>query len=216
MKIIIFDFDGTLADTHRDIAELVNMLRKELGFSPKSIEEITSYIGDGVTRLLERAIPEYEQPEDLREKFLELYERNPVMYTRLYPHVRETLSELKNRNYELAILTNKPEKLAKKILNYFGLAHMFSIIVGEDTLPVRKPDPGTVKFILDATDFKKEEASMVGDGLNDIKVAKNAGITSVLAAYGYGDTEKLKELEPDFIISDFAELLDIFPALTLD
>ncbi len=116
MKVIIFDFDGTIADTNKDIALLTNMLRKELGYDEKSLDEITGYIGDGVTKLMERAIPEYSRPEELREKFMELYEKNPVMTTKLYPNVKQVLSELKNRNYELASLTNKPEELAKKIL----------------------------------------------------------------------------------------------------
>ncbi len=165
---------------------------------------------------MERAIPEYPNPEELREKFMELYEKNPVMTTKLYPNVKQVLSELKNRNYELAILTNKPEKLAKKILNYFGLAHMFTVIVGEDTLPVRKPDPAVVEFILSATGMSKENAWMVGDGLNDILVAKNSGIHSVLVTYGYGETEKLRELKPDYVINDFIELLNIFPAIVVD
>ncbi len=217
MRGIIFDFDGTIADTNRDIAEATNLLRKQLGLREKSIEEITSYIGDGVAKLMERSIPEYEgDPEELRKMFLEIYEKNPVRYTRLYPGVRSTLSELKNRNYELAILTNKPENLASKILNYFGLSHMFTLIVGEDTLPVRKPDPATVKFILDSLDISAENCAMVGDGLNDIKVAKNSGILSILVTYGYGNVEELKKLGPDYVIDDFKELLNIFPPLALD
>ncbi len=212
MKLVIFDFDGTLADTNRDIAYNVNLLRKELGYGEKTIEEITSYIGDGVNKLLERALPEYPSPENLRKKFLRVYEKNPVKYTHLYPDVRTTLSELKNRNYNLAILTNKPERIVNKILNYFGLTHIFSFVVGEDTLPVKKPASETAEFILSSTNSTRENTYIVGDGVNDMIVAKRAGVHSILVAYGYGDSEKIaKEYHPEFVIDSISELLSILP-----
>lgn len=213
MKLIIFDFDGTIADTNKDIALLTNMLRKKLGYQSKSLDEITSYIGDGVIKLIERSVPEYHNPAELKEIFIDLYEKNPVMETKLYPDVKETLSELKNRNYELAILTNKPENIARKILHHFGIISMFSMVVGEDTLPYRKPDPEVVEFILKTLNIRGEETTMVGDGVNDILVAKNGAITSIFAAYGYSAFEKMKELNPDYVIDKFSDLLKIFPPL---
>ena len=210
MKLAVFDFDGTIIDSNKDIATLANMFREKKGLPPKSLDEINGYIGDGVKKLLERSVPEIENVAQYKQEYLDLYINNPVMETKLYPNVRETLFSLRDRQYIFALLTNKPELITRKILNKLGLSELFRIVIGEDSLSERKPDPLTLNFIINELDTDKEQTVMIGDGINDVLVAKNTRVKSIFCKYGYGNSnEIIKKLKPDYIIEKFEQLTEI-------
>jgi len=210
MKLAVFDFDGTIIESKSDIATLANMFRKTKGLLPKPIEEIRGYIGDGVSKLLERAAPEIENVSQFKQEYLDLYLNNPVIKTELFPNVKETLFTLRDRKYILAILTNKPELITIKILNYFGMSEFFHIVIGEDSLSARKPDPITLNYIINELQADINQTFMIGDGINDVLVAKNAGVKQIYCKYGYGNNEEIiDKLDPDFSINSFSELTEI-------
>ena len=191
-RAILFDLDGTLIDSRRDIAMAVNRVRGELGQQPLSLDAVRSMVGEGARTLLERALPPLA-PADFEAafaSFLRHYDAVCLDTTTLYPGLAELLRDAHAR-LPLAVLTNKPEAMSRKILDHLGVAPLFAEIVGGDTLPVRKPDPGTVRATAARLGLANDDVVLVGDSLIDAATADASGCALCLVTWGFRPREEL-------------------------
>jgi phosphoglycolate phosphatase len=208
-QALLFDLDGTLADSVPDLAAAVNGLLAELGRPALSLAQVTAMVGDGTTALVERALAasgaaDTPLPTAL-DRFLALYEADPTRLTRPYPSVPAVLDELAAVGWRLAVCTNKPERATRAVLAGLDLERYFTVVLGGDSGPTRKPDPGPLLSALGRLGSAPGRAAMIGDHRNDVAAAHAAGMPVVFARYGYG-AATLDGLTPDATIDRFAEL----------
>jgi phosphoglycolate phosphatase len=210
LKAIIFDLDGTLVDSARDLRDAVNILLAEEGLRQISLEEVKSMIGDGAARLVERGVSatggDLSRLPALVPRFLQIYEANASRYTEAYPGVVETLSSLRELGLPLAVVTNKPYAATIDILEVLGLRTYFDAVVGGDTLPERKPHPAPILAALEHLGVAPEAALMVGDNYHDVQAARAAGVRAFAVTYGYSHKPHA-ELGADRLIDAMSELL---------
>jgi len=209
IRAVIFDLDGTLIDSRRDLAAAVNVLREEMGLEPLALERVVSMVGRGARLLVERALTDGLAGEggiDLDaafERFLELYYRRCLDTTSPYPGVPQMLGALAGK-CPMAILTNKPERHTRKILNaqaglsqaLTGQGARFLAVVGGDTLRTCKPDPEGLAWIGRRLDVPAERILLVGDSAVDGETAQAAGTPLALVRWGFGTDEELAPFEP--------------------
>jgi phosphoglycolate phosphatase len=191
IKAVIFDLDGTLVDSAPDIQVAINKLLAEEGRRLLTLEEVSAMIGDGVPKLVERAMNATraeDAPDDLptlTRRFLGFYEGHTTDLTRPYPGVLEALERLRSAGVRMGICTNKPERPTRELLRDLGLAPYFRAVFGGDTVAgVKKPDPQLIHAVLDALGARPMEAVMVGDAANDVAAARAAEIPVILRAGG--------------------------------
>jgi len=210
-KAVVFDLDGTLIDSAPDLRTALNGLLAEHGRRPLTLDEVTAMIGDGASKLVERAFAATgdaagDDLVSLTEGFLARYEGKAAVETRPYPGVPETLAGLVADGIALGICTNKPEAPTREILRDLGLDDAFTAIYGGDTIGgVRKPDPRLVLAVLEALGTVPEDAAFVGDNANDVGAARAAGLPIILRAGGY-TVVPADELGADAVIAEFREL----------
>ena len=203
-RLIIFDLDGTLADTQDDLAAAVNATRAFRGLPPLGLPGIRSAIGDGARSLVERTVGR-EGVEESLGHFIHYYREHSVVKTRLYPGVLEVLRATEDRIR--AVVTNKPERISRRILKALEVDGHFVEVIGGDTLPVRKPDPAAVLGLLQRHSIPPDSALMVGDSPIDVATAKAAGIASAALRGGYADPGALEASRPDFLLVSLGDLL---------
>lgn len=187
-RTLLLDLDGTLVDSVSDLAAALNRLMAARRLAPFSLAETASFVGDGVARLVERALAARQQgpdPEAVRN-FSEDYAAHATEQTRLYPGVIETLRELRQEGWRLAVCTNKLEAAATKLLAALEVAPLLDAVGGGDSFPVRKPDPAHLLATLCAAGGDRHAAVMSGDHSNDVAAASGAGVPCIFAAWGYG------------------------------
>jgi|SRR6185312_29572 len=208
-QAILFDLDGTLVDSVPDLAAAANGVLAELGRPPLGLAQVTRMVGDGVPALVERALAAsgvVDTPLRVAlDRFLALYEADPTRLTRPYPGVPEVLDQLAASGWRLGVCTNKPERATRSVLAGLGLERFFRVVLGGDSGPTRKPDPGPLRAALGAIGGTPGNAVMIGDHRNDIVAAQAAGMAVIFARYGYGSAT-LAGLAPDAVIDRFAEL----------
>lgn len=204
LQLVLFDLDGTLVDSRIDITNAINYALEEYGVGPFRIDDITSRVGSGITRLIEELLKPYPHIplKAVIERFLYHYERHLTDNTRPYPGVKEVLEELKG--YKKAVISNKLEALSKKTLEGLGLLKYFDMVIGSDTTPEKKPSPVPVLTVLNKLNVSPEEAVIVGDSDLDIEAGKSAGILTIAVTYGYRPVETLSRAE--YIIDTISEL----------
>ncbi|HWI29302.1 MAG TPA: phosphoglycolate phosphatase [Stellaceae bacterium] len=206
---VLFDLDGTLVDSVPDLAAAANRLLAELGCPPLDREEIARMVGDGVPKLVERALAASGAGSvalaPAVERFTALYEASATALTRPYSGVEAVLERLAEAGARLALCTNKPEAATRAVLEGLGLARFFPVVLGGDSLPVRKPDPAPLLAALEKLGIAPRAATMVGDHRNDVLAAQRAGVVAIFAGYGYGRAT-LGELKPDAFLESFKEL----------
>lgn len=187
VRALIFDLDGTLIDSKRDLIHSVNAMLRELGRTQLADETISGYIGRGAPQLVAQALgngaSEQEQEQALKF-FLSHYEEHKMDTTRAYPGVAETLEEF--AGLPMAVLTNKPVRVSVRILNEMGLAKYFRVIYGGNSFETKKPDPLGAITILSEFGASPREAMLVGDSEVDVQTARNAGTLAVAVNYGFG------------------------------
>jgi phosphoglycolate phosphatase len=210
IKLIIFDLDGTLVDTSRDITNALNHALTSHGLNSLTVKETKRLVGEGITRLVEKIIGENkaEEREEIIKKFLAYYEEHLVDFSYSYPDVKETLKTLKG--YKKAVISNKRESLSKRVLENLDLLRYFDMVVGSDTTPERKPSPVPILYVLEHFHFQPDEAVIVGDSNFDIEAGKNAGVKTVAVTYGFREKEYL--INADYLIDNikaFRAILDI-------
>ncbi|HXE75835.1 MAG TPA: HAD-IA family hydrolase [Candidatus Xenobia bacterium] len=208
LRVFIFDLDGTLIDSKLDLALAVNATREKFGLGPLAHEVIFDYIGDGAPMLVRRALDHTEDDALVAEAlpfFLSYYREHMLDNTVLYPGVREALDQLAADGRVLTVLTNKPERFSKMILEGLGVAPHFRLVYGGNSFERKKPDPIGVETILRETGAAKEQALLVGDSEIDVQTARNAGVRVVGVSYGLG-SERLAEHPPDLMVDSLVEL----------
>ena len=211
-QLFVFDLDGTLVDSRRDIADSANVLLETCGARPLPEETIGRMVGDGAATLVARvfAASGIEPPPDALARFLAIYDTRLLKHTRAYPRIAEVLAALGTRA-ALAVLTNKPLAATRSILAGLDLARFFddqAIVGGDGSFP-RKPDPGGLRHLVSRAAVLPAAAVLVGDSLVDYRAARNAAIAVCLARYGFGfEGIPANEIRPaDLIIDVPADLL---------
>lgn len=214
LELIVFDLDGTLVDSLRDIADAANALIVSCGAAPIPQDEIGAMVGDGAAQLIARAFKAsgIERPPDALERYLACYDAVLLKHTRPYEGIPEVL-EVLGRRAALAVLTNKPIASTRRILDGLDLARHFpadAVLGGDGPLP-RKPDPAALLQLAARAHATPASTLMVGDSVIDWQTARAAGTRVCLARYGFGfGTVPLHELAPeDDVIAAPAELLSL-------
>jgi phosphoglycolate phosphatase len=210
VDLIMFDLDGTLADTGHDLADAVNYARAHFNLAPLQDDLVYAHVGRGVEYLLRHALPE-ENPghfEEVMRVFLERYEHHLLDKTVLYPHVHDVLDYFRSKTR--VVVTNKMYRLSVAVLRGLGIERQFDAILGGDSGPDKKPHPALLKAVLQRFDVNCAKALMVGDGDTDIEAGKRAGVITCGVTYGLGDKKALIEARPDFLIDEFAQLPQYF------
>jgi phosphoglycolate phosphatase len=208
LKAIIFDLDGTLVDSAPDIHAATEKMLQEIGQPVLSLETVTSFIGNGVPKLVERVIAARGlgtrfDADDLLARFMRHYAAAATEKTRLYPHVAEALQMLGDDGYALGLCTNKPKAPTALVLEAFDLARFFDVVVCGDTLPVKKPDPAPLQLAIER--LGATGSVYVGDSEVDAATAKAAAIPFALFTEGYRKSD-VSDIPKTYSFSDFAEL----------
>lgn len=215
IKLIIFDLDGTLIDSSRDITDAINYAIGSYGLSPLTTKDTIKLVGEGITRLIEKLLSTtiFNGNDDVKrtvmDRFLEYYSAHLLDNTDIYPNVRFTLERLKE--YKKAVISNKRETLSRRILEGLGLGNFFDMIIGSDSTPEKKPSPLPIVKVLAEFDVKPEEAIIVGDSNLDIEAGRAAGLKTVSVTYGYRPYEMIKDA--DFVIDRIEDLVEIIKVL---
>ena len=187
-RFAIFDLDGTLVDSRRDLATAANALVDELGGTPLSEEAVGDMVGEGAGVLVRRVLTAAgldPGASGALPRFLELYDRHLLDATRPYPGMDELLTTLHDR-MPLAVLTNKPQRATDRLLAALDLRRFFTAVLGGDTPHGRKPDPAGLLYLAATARVPPEEAVLVGDSPIDVETARRAGCRVCVAAYGFG------------------------------
>lgn len=208
---IVYDLDGTLADTAEDLVATLNWLLAREGLAPLRVESAGSLVGAGARALIKRGFSasgrtlEPRELEILFGDFLARYNDHIVDRTRLYPGVEAVLATLERAGWLQAICTNKLEASAKLLMKKLGIAQRFAVICGQDTFGIGKPDPKPLLMTIAASGGVSKHAIMVGDSLTDIMTARAAVLPVVAVDFGYSEAP-VAEFKPDRVISHFDEL----------
>lgn len=188
LELVVFDLDGTLVDSRRDLADSANVLIREHGGTPQDVVTLGRMVGHGAAALVRRALDAAgvrPRPPDALDRFLEIYSDRLLDHTRPYPGIPEVVGTLHGR-VPLAVLTNKPGDASVRILEGLELADAFDAIVGGDGPHPRKPDPAALQELVRASGARADSTLFVGDSIVDFQTARNAGVRACLARYGYG------------------------------
>jgi phosphoglycolate phosphatase len=189
VDLVVFDLDGTLVDSRRDLADSVNALLDERGAPPLAEDLIGTMVGDGSRLLVERALKTagVTPPPDALARFLELYDARLLVHTQPYDGVIELLSELERRGIRRAVFTNKPQRAAERVLEGLDLARWFDAgVIGAEAAYPRKPDPSGLLALAREAGVPVERTLMVGDAAQDVETARRAGAPICVARYGFG------------------------------
>jgi phosphoglycolate phosphatase len=217
MSLIVFDLDGTLIDSARDLAISMNATREHLQMAPLDPQLIYSYVGNGAAVLVRRALGP-DADEELNQRalafFLKYYREHALEYTRLYDGVREALDQLAADAHTLAVLTNKPVKISRDIMAALGVAGHFRQIYGGDSFSTKKPDPQGLLKLLEETNTAAKDAWMVGDSGVDIQTARHAGTYSCGVSWGFQPEACLAE-NPDVVAERPDQLFKLLSAAAI-
>ena len=212
IKLIIFDFDGTLADTKENIILTFQMTMKELGVEIKSRQECAATIGLTLEDAFKVLYPGMaaEKYVLLRDTYRRIFKENrKILVPGLFPEVMETLEELRRRGYLMSIASSRLSPSLHSFLEDMKIAHLFEYAVGGDNVEHPKPAPDAVLQILRHYNLSAEEAFVVGDMPFDINMATNAGVKSCGVTWGNADAAQLKESGANYIIDKMSQLLEI-------
>ncbi len=204
---VVFDLDGTLIDSAPDLHAACSKMLMHEGAPAPSLEKVVSYIGNGVPKLVERAMRDNgiaaDQHARLVKSYMAYYDADPATLTTVYPGLVPLLEKLRKKEYRLAICTNKPEAPAREILRLLKLEHFFDVVVGGDTLPRKKPDPAPLRHALELLGV--ESCLYVGDSEVDAETARRANLPMALFTKGYRKVP-VDELPHQFAFDHFGAL----------
>jgi phosphoglycolate phosphatase len=212
-KMVLIDVDGTLVDSVPDLAYCVDEMMKALGREPHGEAKVRDWVGNGVERLVRRALigqldgePDQDEFQRAYPLFLDLYAENTSKRSCLYAGVREGLDYLKSQGYLLGCVTNKAAQFTLPLLKDLGIYEHFGIVVAGDTLPVKKPDPQPLLHAAAHFGVGAEDSLMLGDSQSDVKAARAAGFQIICMSYGYNHGEDIRQYNPDAVIDSMTEL----------
>lgn len=216
-KMVLIDVDGTLVDSAPDLAWCVDEMMRQLDLPERGEPSVRHWVGNGVPRLVERAL--MNQLEGQPDKalfdraypiFLDLYAENTSRLSRLYPGVDEGLSYLQAEGYRLGCVTNKAAQFTLPLLKDLGIHDLFEIVISGDTLAKKKPDPLPLLHAAEQLGVTAEQSLMLGDSQSDVKAARAAGFRIVCMSYGYNHGEDIRDYDPDAVIDSMSELKTLF------
>ena len=210
-KLVIFDLDGTLLDTIADLAESANYALKQLGYPTHPVDVIRTFVGNGINKLLERALPIHEQTEEnvirMRSHFVPYYDVHNADLSNPYPGIVSLLEDLQAKGIQIAVASNKyQEATVKLVKQYFPDIDFIEILGQREGINV-KPDPTIVFDILQKADVSKEDILYVGDSGVDMQTAINAGVDAVGVTWGFRPRAELESFQPMGLIDKAEELL---------
>ena len=216
IKLVIFDLDGTLLDTISDLAHSTNFALEQNGFPTHPVEAYKLFVGNGINKLFERALPESEKTEEnimrVRKSFIPYYDEHNTDFTKPYEGINELLQTLQSKGCMLAVASNKYHAATEKLIKYSFPNILFAAVSGQrENVPV-KPDPAIVYDILKITDISPEEAIYIGDSGVDMQTALNSGIFSIGVTWGFRPRAELEAAGADYIADTTAEILMRFPS----
>lgn len=219
----IIDLDGTMVDSVPDLTACVNQMQAELGLPERSEAQVRTWVGNGVEKLVARALANDLLADDLTGDSADLafyqqalaifrryYRQQSAVHSKVYPGVLEGLSALSAR-FPLICVTNKASEFTEPLLETLGLRPFFRLVISGDSLPQKKPHPAPLLYAAEFLAFPPESGVMVGDSQSDVKAARAAFMPVVCLRDGYNHGEDIALSHPDAIIDRFDELLSLFP-----
>lgn len=212
-KLVIFDLDGTLLNTIADLAAATNQALQQEGFPTHETDAYRFFVGNGINKLFERALPEQERTEKnilkIRSLFIPYYDVHNVDLSRPYPGIPELLAALQQKGIMLGVASNKYQAATQKLIaHYFPNISFVEVLGQREGIPA-KPDPSIVNDILAKAGVEREEALYVGDSNVDMQTAHNAGVTAVGVAWGFRPRTELEALHPAHILEKAEDLLPL-------
>ena len=216
---IIFDLDGTLVDTAPDLLSAHNHVMRKFGFTSKNLEEIKNLAGKGAAVMIGRSIWESAKKEfssindqkikdEMLKEFINYYQKNIVVKSKLVTGVYEFLKWAKSMNISMGVCTNKQEHLAVDLLKKIKIYEFFEYVAGRNTFEYCKPDPRHLTSIIEIMDGNIKKSLMIGDSENDADTAKLAGVPMILLENGYTD-KKTEQIYHDHLVKDFVGIENI-------
>jgi phosphoglycolate phosphatase len=218
-KMILIDVDGTLVDSVPDLAYCVDEMMKQLGLPVYGETRVRDWVGNGVERLVRRALigqldgePDEAFFQQAYPIFHALYADNTSKRSVLYPGIREGLDYLKSAGYRLGCVTNKVAQFTLPLLRDLGVYDYFKIVISGDTLPQKKPDPAPLLHAAQYFGVAPADALMIGDSVSDVKAARAAGFGIVCMSYGYNHGIDIRTAQPDAVIDSLAQIKGLLEA----
>jgi len=212
-KLILIDLDGTLVDSVPDLAFCVDHMMRRIGREAWGETRVRDWVGNGVERLVRRALtgqldgePDDAVFEQSYPIFIELYQNHNGENSLLYPGVQEGLDYMAEQGYALGCVTNKAAQFTEPLLEALDIHHCFRTIISGDSLPRKKPDPMPLLHAAEVFGVTPADSLMLGDSVSDVKAARAAGFQIVCVSYGYNHGRDIREAEPDAVIDSFIEL----------
>lgn len=210
-KVVIFDLDGTLLNTIEDLAAACDAMLQKHNLPTYTLEEYRSFVGNGVLRLVERAIPEElrnkEYVEMLRKDFMAYYFENIDKKTTIYPGIEELLTMLVKNDIEIAVASNKFQEGTRKLVASLFPKYSFRAILGQRPNVPLKPNPQIIREIMQIASYTADKVLYVGDSGIDIQTAKAAGVESVGVTWGFRSREELEECGADHVVDTAMEII---------
>jgi phosphoglycolate phosphatase len=210
MDLLIFDLDGTLIDSRLDLAQAVNATRRHMGKEPLTNERVYSYVGNGAPVLIRRAMGDAATEAEVQEAlefFLEYYGAHDLDFTRLYSGVKESLDRLQAAGKRMAVLTNKPVRMSRHIVEGLGVGGHFFQVYGGNSFEFKKPNPIGVEALMKEAGTDRATTLMVGDSSVDVQTARNAGIACCGLTYGF-QPETLADPAPELVVDRMEAMVD--------
>jgi phosphoglycolate phosphatase len=208
IRFVVLDLDGTLCETRADITRAVNAALADHGLPPFPVATVAGFVGEGMGRLVDRVLAavgaEPGRAPAVVESLLAHYLEHPVIETTTYPGAAEVLARL--APLPLAVVSNKPGAICRRILEHFEIGDRFSVLLGGDWGGPRKPDPAPLLAVADRLGLPSAAGVMVGDSPVDVRAGRAAGLRTVAALYGYRAAEELLALAPDATLAALTEL----------
>lgn len=211
--MVLIDVDGTLVDSVPDLAYCVDEMMKAIGRPVHGEAAVRNWVGNGVERLVRRALigqldgePDDAEFEKAYPIFLDLYTENTSKRSCLYPGVKEALDFLKDEGFKLGCVTNKAAQFTEPLLADLGVKDYFGILICGDTLPKKKPDPMPLLHAAEHFGVSPDNSLMIGDSISDVKAARAAGFQIACMSYGYNHGEDIRTANPDAVMDSMIEI----------
>ena len=213
IKLVIFDLDGTLINTIADLANSTNYALSQCGFPTHQTDAYNLFVGNGINKLFERALPEGAKTEEnilrVRNLFLPHYDKHGHSFSKPYPGITELLDTLQEKGFELAVASNKYQDATEKMVAHFFPAISFVSILGQREGIPPKPDPSIVNEIMAKVGADKEETLYIGDSGVDMETVRNSGVIGAGVTWGFRPRKELERFAPHYIIDSAEEVLEL-------